>query len=107
MTQEQYEKCQAWEQQLRWAVRSNFVHMSNGEFSDIAALYKEVFDEALTVGQMTCNTCRLKALKRLGNEYFGYQQQIAEEQKEERLVENGNEAQTKTNKGRKKKIDIE
>ena len=104
MTKEQYEKISEYEQQLRWAVKSNFIHMTNTEFSKLAMMYKEFYGEALTQSQMTCNTCRLRALQRLGNDYFAYQQQMADEQKEERLDE---PQPTKTNKGRKKKIDIE
>ena len=101
MTKELYEKCKAYEQQFRWAIKSSFVHMSSTEFSKVAALYKEAFGEGLTTSQMTCNTCRLNALKRLGDEYFKMQQELAEEAKEERTQET-----EKKKSGRKKKIDI-
>lgn len=104
MTREQYEKCTKWEQQLKWAVRSNFVHMSNREFSEIAAAYKEVFGEGLTLSQMTCNTCRLKALVRLGKDYFETKDEFAKQEKEERMTE---EETPKKKGGRKKKIDID
>lgn len=102
MTQEQYEKCKEWEQQLRWAVKSNFVHMNNTDFSKVAAIYKEVFGEGLTLAQMTCNTCRLRALKRLGEDYFNYEQKLAQEAKEERTQE-----PEKKKVGRPKKINID
>lgn len=101
MTREQFEKCKEWEQQLRWAVKSNFVHMNNTDFSKVAAIYKEVFGEGLTLAQMTCNTCRLRTLKRLGEDYFNYEQKLAQEAKEERTQET-----EKKKAGRKKKIDI-
>ena len=101
MTQEQYEKCIPWEQVLRWAAKSNFVHISNGEFNQIAAIYKEVFNESLTLSQMTCNTCRLKALTRLWNEYETFQQELAQQQKQER------EEVKKKKGGRPPKINLE
>ena len=105
MTQELYEKCQPWEQQFRWAIKSNFVHMSTGEFCKVAVLYNECFGEALTQRQINCNTCRLNALKRLGEAYFALQQEIAQEEKEKRLEEQENTNNPKK-AGRKKKIDI-
>lgn len=102
MTNETYSKLTTYEQQLRWALRSNFVHMTNSEFSILAAIYKEEFGEALSPGQMTCNTCRLKALQRLAQRYTDFQQKLAQEDKEERI-----ESTNKKNAGRKKKIDID
>lgn len=104
MTEEVYEKCLPWEQQFRWAVRSNFLHLTNREFGEIANLYKEAFNEELTPRQKTCNTCRLKAMTRLGNEFFAYQQELAKKQKEEALNEDPEPEKKKG--GRKKKIDL-
>lgn len=106
MTKEQIERCNEFAQNFRWAIRSNFVHMTNGEFSKVANIYKDVFGETLTQSQMTCNTCRLKALKRLGEVYEAELQRIAEEQKEER-IENADNQEVKKKGGRKKKIDID
>ena len=105
MTQELYEKCCKWEQQLRWACKSNFLHLTNREFGEIAELYKEAFNEELTMQQKSCNTCRLKAMNRLGNDYFAYQQEIAQKEKEARLNENSEPEKKKA--GRKKKIDLD
>lgn len=109
MTEELFEKCGAYEQQLRWAVRSNFVHMTNSEFAKVAALYKEVYGEGLTPAQMTCATCRLRALQRLGNDYFNQQQEMAKKEEEIRkeIEAKGGVIQPEKKKGgRKKKIDI-
>ena len=100
MTQELYEKCKAYEQSFRWAINSNFVHMTSSEFAKVAALYKEAFDDE--VKNQNCNTCRLRALQTLGKSYFEYQQEIANEQKEERAEE-----PKKKKVGRPPKIDIE
>lgn len=109
MTQEQYDKCSAWEKELRWAVRSSFVHMTNADFAKLAAIYKEVYGEGLTPSQMTCNTCRLRALQRLGGDYFSLQQEKAVEEAEIRkeIEAKGGVVQPEKRKtGRKKKIEI-
>lgn len=76
--------------------------MNNTDFSKVAAIYKEVFGEGLTLSQMTCNTCRLRALKRLGEDYFNYEQKLAQEAKQERQAE-----PEKKKAGRPKKINID
>lgn len=108
MTKELLEKCKPYEMQFKWAIRSNFIHMTHKDFSVIASLYKEAYGTALTKNQMTCNTCRLNALKKLGEDYFNAVQEIAIEEKEERL--NNDEAPKEEKKkkgGRKPKIDID
>ena len=100
MTKEQFEKLKPYEAQLRWAAKSSFVHMTNGMFNDIAALYAEIYGEGLTQSQRGCNTCRLKALTRLFNSYEEYMNELAEEQKAERAETQ----EVKKKPGRKKKI---
>ena len=104
MTKEQYEKLKKWEQQLRWAALSSFIHLNNAEFGEIANIYAEVYGESLTQSQKGCNTCRLRAMKRLYSSVQEYLQEIASEQKEERTEE---VEETKKKPGRKKKIDID
>lgn len=100
MTQEQFEKLKPYEAALRWAAKSSFIHMTNGTFNDIAALYAEIYGEGLTQSQRGCNTCRLKALTRLYNSYEEYMNKLAEEQKAERAEIQ----EVKKKPGRKKKI---
>lgn len=100
MTKEQYEKLTQYEQELRYAVKLNFMSMPNSKFNDIMAIYNELYP-ALNPRQLACSTCRLNALKKMGADYFSYQQAIAEEQKEEREEEN------KPKRGRPKKIDLD
>ena len=104
MTKEQYEKLKKWEQQLRWAALSSFIHLNTAEFGEIANIYAEVYGESLTQSQKGCNTCRLRAMKRLYSSVQEYLQEIASEQKEERTEE---VEETKKKPGRKKKIDID
>ncbi len=105
MTREQFEKCKPYEQTFKWAIRSNFVHLSTSEFSEIAKLYKEILGVTMTKAQMTCGTCRLNALKALGKDFFDTMDILAKEQQES-PVEEETEAPKKKG-GRPKKINIE
>ena len=101
MTREQFEECKKYEQEFRWAVRSNFVHMSQSEFNEIARLYREILGVTLNKSQLTCNTCRLNALKALGNDFFATMDRIAKE--DNAAVE---EETPKKKVGRPKKINV-
>lgn len=94
MTQEQFEKLKEYEQELRWAGMQNFLSMANGRFKELMALYTEIYGESLNKAQMTCSTCRLRAVKRLWTSYNEYAQQAAQEQKKKRV-------------GRPKKINLD
>ena len=73
LTKEQYEKLKPFEKELINAYRNSFLHMSGSEFIEIAELYKKITGTALTRSQMGCNTCRLNALRTLGESYVAYQ----------------------------------
>lgn len=83
MDNELFSKLEGYEKIFNYAIKSNFLRMSPTEFNDIAALYKEVFGTALTKSQMTCPTCRLNAVQKLGKEYFKEKEEKVEEVKEE------------------------
>lgn len=102
MTREQFEECKKYEQEFRWAVRSNFVHMSQSEFNEIARLYREILGVTLNKSQLTCNTCRLNALKALGNDFFATMDRVAKEDKETAVEEET----PKKKVGRPKKINV-
>lgn len=98
MKKETYEKCLKWDKVFRNAIKLNFIHLSASEFGEIALIYAEHFGKTLTASQMGCNSCRLRSLKELGQDYL---KQAEEEKKKE-------EEQPKKNKGgRPKKIVIE
>jgi hypothetical protein len=105
MTREQYEKLQVYEQELRYAYRMNFMSMSNGKFADLLVIYKDLYGETLTKGQRGCSTCRLNVLKKIAADYFDMQEQIAKEEKKQRIE--ATEAQPKKKAGRPKKIDLD
>ena len=79
ITKEQYEKLQPYEKNIKNAVKNSFVHMTGSEFEKVAVIYAEIFGQALTKAQRGCNTCRLNALKRLGEVYNEYNQEHKEE----------------------------
>lgn len=106
MTKEQFNKLQPYEQQLLWAIKSNFIHMSSGEFGAIAEIYKELYNETITRTQSACNTCRLKALKRIGNDYFKKKEEIEERAKKAEEKKKAADAKKNKGAGRPPKIDL-
>ena len=98
ITKEQYERLTPYKDALRSAYKSSFVRISSTDFIKVAEVYNEVF-QPLRKGQMGCNTCRLNALRKLGELYYTYvpeEEKVDEEEKTE---------EKKTNKkGRPKKL---
>lgn len=103
MTREEVEKCSKWEQQFIWAVRTNFVHLSQSDFNEIAKLYKDIMGVTLSKSQKNCNTCRLNALKTLGAEYLKWRDDYIRQDREAEK----DEEQPKKKGGRPKKINID
>lgn len=73
LTKEEYEWLKPYERHIINAYKNSFVHVSGGEFNEIAELYRKITGTALTRSQMGCNTCRLNALRTLGESYVAYQ----------------------------------
>lgn len=103
INKEIYTKLKDHEKVLKNAVNLDFVHLSSTEFKMFAEIYTEVFGVSLTRSQMNCNSCRLKALKDLGKEYFSVAKSYEILEKEEQEIV---KQQTKK-RGRPKKIDVE
>lgn len=103
ITKEIYTKLKDQEKVLKNAVNMDFVHLSALEFKMFAEIYTEVFGVSLTRSQMNCNSCRLKALKDLGKEYFKVATSFEQLDKEEQEIVN----QQAKKRGRPKKIDVE
>lgn len=72
LTKKQYEELTPYKDQLRAAYKNSYVHMGGNEFLKVAEIYKEVFENPLSKSQMSCNTCRLNALRKLGELYENY-----------------------------------
>jgi len=110
MTKEQYDKLQEFEQELRYAYRMNFMSMGNGRFKELMTIYKELYGVGLNQRQSSCSTCRLNAIKRIAGDFYAFQQQLAEEEKKQREIEElkaKEEAQPKKKAGRPRKIDLD
>lgn len=72
LTKEQYEKLLPYEKHIISAYKNSFVHMAGSDFIKVADIYKEIYGAGLTRSQMGCNTCRLNALRQLGELYDAY-----------------------------------
>lgn len=73
MTKDIYQKLEPWRGQLKSCVKSKFIRLSQGEMKVINGIHKELFGTELSKSQMTCNTCRLNACVRIGNEIIKYE----------------------------------
>lgn len=82
ITKEEYEKLIPWEKDIMAAYKNSFLHMTGSDFLKVAEIYKEITGTALTRSQMGCNTCRLNALRKLGEMYSNYKD--AEKEKKPR-----------------------
>lgn len=74
MKNEIYLKLQPIERQLKSAQVSNYARLSASEFAQFCDTYKEHFGVELTRNEKNCNTCRLKAIKKIAADYFQYQE---------------------------------
>lgn len=90
ITKEQYKLLAPWEKEITNAYRNSFVHMTSENFNKIAEIYKEIFGEQLNPSQMRCNTCRLNALRKLGEVYTKYGQKKQKPRKQKLEKEDGN-----------------
>ena len=77
INKEQYLKLLPVERQLRSSLMNNYARMSALEFDAFCALYGEIYGTPLTRNEMNCNSCRLKAIKRVANDFFGYRESYA------------------------------
>lgn len=77
LTKEQYEKLIPWEKDILAAYKNSFLHMTGSDFLKVAEIYKEITGTALTKSQMGCNTCRLNALRKLGELYSNFKEEPA------------------------------
>lgn len=81
LTKEIVEKLSEFEQNMRSAVGANFVNMRGSDFLRYARIYEEITGEKLTPGKLSCNTCRLAALKKLWGPYTESKEFYEESQK--------------------------
>lgn len=107
------------ETSFRYAIRSNFVSIKTSEFGEFITLYNQFFPP-LKQSQMSCNTCRLNAMKKLGELYFENKEYYEEKEKEQPVEEKVEEDKVTPptavdeepviqpkKRGRPKKMDVE
>ncbi len=100
---------------FRYAIKSNFVSIKTSEFGEFITLYNQFFPP-LKQSQMSCNTCRLNAMKKLGELYFENKEYYVEKEKEMEVEEEPTTPPTAVEeepliqpkkRGRPKKMDVE
>ena len=94
MTKEQFEKLEPYKEDIMRAYKNSFVHMSGADFNKVAGIYAEITGKGLTKSQMNCNTCRLNALRKLGEMYSTYtesQEQKVKKTRPKKLEDKKNE----------------
>lgn len=73
MKNEQYLQLLPIERQLKSVQISSYARLSAKEFEAFCETYKDIFGVELTKNEKNCNICRLKALKKVADEYFKFQ----------------------------------
>lgn len=109
MTDEQFEILKKYEDKLRAAVNCSFMRLTHSEFSEIAAVYDQLYTP-LRVAQRNCNSCRLNAVKTIGRDYFKVRNEKAEAERIEREKAKegkGDEIKKVSKAGRPKKIKLD
>ena len=113
LDKETMEKLLPYEQDLKYAVRSNFVNMRMSDFEKVAEIYNGIYTP-LRKGQMSCGSCRLQALRKIGEDYLKtkeFDEELAKKKamKEKEEAESADTPKTPSKKkaGRPKKIELD
>ena len=93
LTKELYEELKPYEKDITNAYKNSFVHVSGDIFAKIHEIYKKVFGEGLTKSQMGCNSCRLNALRKLGELYVTYNKEKSPRGRKPKLDDGKEEVQ--------------
>lgn len=107
MTREQVDRASQFEKDFRYAINSNFMRMQPAPFAELCAIYSEVFGKKLTASQMTCNTCRLRTVQTLGEEWFKWKAYYEKKDEEEKNAQEQTEEKPKKKVGRPRKINLD
>ena len=73
MTKEQFNRIEKYRNQFKVAIKNNFARMSEAEVKEVADMQKELWGISMTKSQMSCSSCRLKMIQRVGKEFFDYE----------------------------------
>ena len=90
MTKEDYESLVPYRESIMKAWKQSFLRMSSGDFEKVAEIYDRVTGKPLTRSQKNCNTCRLNALRKLGEEMETYERG-KEKKSRKKKMDNGTE----------------
>ena len=104
LTKEQYESLKPYAKHIISAYKNSFLHMSGTDFLKVAELYKDIFNETITKARMSCNTCRLNALRKLGELYVAYEAKEKERAQKE-TADNQEPKEEKPKRTRTKKLE--
>lgn len=74
MTKKQYEALAWAESKFNLAVNSGYVHITRTEFEKVLVTYQEIYGETLSKGQKACPRCVLRAMQKLGKDWFLYKE---------------------------------
>lgn len=72
MTKEFYLRLKPFEKKLDSAIRSNYVHFPKRDFDVFQSVYEEYYGKPLTAQEKSCSVCKLRAVQKIGKEYFAY-----------------------------------
>lgn len=70
MKKEIREALKAYEKHLNTAKYANFIRLMPNESKELCELYEKHFGKPLTKAELNCGSCKLKAIKRLADDYF-------------------------------------
>lgn len=73
MTKDIYTKLTEFKKQIDSAMRTNYASFAHDDFIRFCEVYKEHYGVALTASEKSCSACKLRALKRIGADYYTYQ----------------------------------
>lgn len=102
LTKEQYESLKPYAKHIISAYKNSFLHMSGTDFLKVAELYNDIFGETISKAKMSCNTCRLNALRKLGELYVAYE---AKEKAQKETADNQEPKEEKPKRTRTKKLE--
>lgn len=91
MTKEDYESLLPFRDSIMKAYKQSFLRMSSGDFEKVAVIYDRVTGKPLTRSQKNCNTCRLNALRKLGEEMETYERGKERKSRKKKMDNGGTE----------------
>lgn len=74
ITKEQYEKLSKYDRPLECAYKANYAHIAPNEMRHVLEIYYgPEWDKQVPKQVFSCSHCKLKELKKIGEEYYEYE----------------------------------